>query len=118
MPLRMERLRGIAAAMAGLALHPHVGQEVHLHPALPQALALLTAAAWNIEGERARREPAGAGLRHLRKKLTDVVEHAGVGRRRRAGSRADRLLIDEDHLVDCVEALYGVVLTRLLAGRM
>jgi len=118
MPLRMERLGRVAAALAGLALHPHVGQEVHLHAALAEALAGFAAATIHIEAEGARREPAGARLGHLCVELADVVEHAGVGGRRRAGRRADRLLINEDHLVDLIEPLHGIVLPGLLTGRV
>ena len=64
-PLGVERFGGIAAAAAGLALHPHVGQEVHFHPPLAQPLAGLATAAGHVEGERPRRESAGSRLRHL-----------------------------------------------------
>ena len=114
MPLRVERFARIAAALAALALHPDVGQKVHFHTPLPEPLAGLTTAARNIEGKRPWREPAGAGFRHLRKELPDVVEDARVGRRRRARRRADRVLVDEDHLVDLIEAPHRVVLPWLL----
>ena len=91
---------------------------MHLHAALPQALAGLAPAAGHIEAERARREPAGAGLGHLREELADVVEDARIRRRRRARRGADRLLIDEDHLVDFLEPLHRIVLPRLLPRRM
>ncbi len=91
---------------------------MHLHAALAQALAGLAAAAGNIETERARREPAGARFRHLREELADVVEDARIRRRRRARRRADRFLIDEDHLVYFFEPLHGIVLPRLLSRRM
>ena len=114
----MQRFGGVAPAAAVFALHPHVGQEVHLHATLPKPLTGLAPATRHIEGERPLGEAAGSRFRHLREELADVVEHARVGGRRRARRRADRLLIHEDYLVDLVEALDGVELARLLAGRM
>ena len=89
MPLRVERFARITPALAALALDPHVGQEVHFHTPLPETLAGLAPAARNIEGKRPWREPAGAGFRHLREELPNVVEDARVCRRRRARRRAD-----------------------------
>ena len=47
-----------------------------------------------------------------------MVEHARVGRGRRPRRGTDRILVDEDHLVDAIQPLEGVELTRLLPGRM
>jgi tripartite-type tricarboxylate transporter receptor subunit TctC len=68
--------------------------------------------------ERARREPAGARLGHFREELADVVEDARIRRRRGARRGADRLLIDEDHLVYFFEPLHRIVLPRLFPRRM
>ena len=114
----MQRFGRVAAAAAVLALHPHVGQEVHLHATLPEPLAGLAPAPRHVEGERPLREATGSRFRHFREELPNVVEHACVGGWRRTRRGADRLLIYEDHLVDLVEPLDGVELARLLAGRM
>src|SRR5439155_5327604 len=47
-------------AVAPLARHEHVGEEDHLYEDVPGALARLAPPAPDVEGEGARRVPAGA----------------------------------------------------------
>ncbi len=101
--------RVVALAAAGVALDPHVGQEVHLDAQLAVALALLAAAAGHVEAEPPRRVAAQLRLGQLGEQRADQVEHAGVGGRVRGGRLAQRLLIDADHLVDLLHAADRVV---------
>ena len=107
--LHGQRLGIVAAAAAGVALDPHVGQEVHLDAPLPVALALLAASAGHVEAETPRRVAAQLGLGKLGEQRADQVEHAGEGGRVRRGRLPQRLLIDADHLVDQLQAADGVV---------
>ena len=118
MPFGVQRFRGIPAAPAALALHPHVWQKVHLDAALPQPLAQFTPPARHVKAERAGRKSASARLGQFRKQRADVIEHAGVCCRRRARRGADGFLIHQNHLVDLLEALHRIVRAWLLAGRV
>ena len=89
-----QRLGIVAAAAAGVALDPDVGQEVHLDAQLPVPLALLAAPAGHVEAEPPRRVAAQLGLGKLGEQRADQVEHAGEGGRvrgrRLAQAAADR----------------------------
>ena len=104
-----QRLGVVAAALAGLAFDPNVGQEVHLDLELPVALALLAASAGHVEAETAGRVAAELGLGKLGEQLADQVEHAGEGGRVRGGRLAQGLLVDADHLVDLLQPADRVV---------
>ena len=103
--LDLERLAVVALAVADVAGHVDVGQEVHLDLDEAVALAGLAAAALDVEREAAGPVAALARLLHLREQLADRREEPGVGRRIRARRAADRALIDADHLVEVLEAL-------------
>ena len=105
----VEGVAVVAGALADLARHVHVGQEVHLDLDGAVAGAGLAATAGHVEREPAGQVAAHLGLVGLGEQLADVVEHAGVGGRVRAGRAADRRLVDVDDLVDLVEALDGLV---------
>ena len=98
--LHFERLRVVALALADLARHVDVGQEVHLDLDDAVALAGLAAPALDVEREAARRVAAQLGLGREREQLADQVERPGVGGRIRTRRAADRRLIDHDHLVE------------------
>ena len=100
----LERLAVVALAVALLAGHVHVRQEVHLDLDLAVAAADLAAAALHVEGEAARLVPARPRLLRARVELADVVEQPDVGGRVRARRAPDRRLVDVDDLVDLVEA--------------
>src|SRR4029077_13703158 len=85
----LERLLVVAFALANLAGHVNVRQEVHLDLDDAVALAVLAAAALDVEAEPARIVAPHPRLRHLGEQLADVGEDAGVGRRVRAGRPAD-----------------------------
>ena len=110
--LDLERLAVVAAALALLARHVDVGQEVHLDRDDAVALARLAAAALDVEREASRLEAARLRVRHHREQIADEGEQAGVGRRIRSRRPADRRLIDLDHLVDELDAFDPVVRAR------
>ena len=97
--------RGVveALALAHLAGHVDVGEEVHLHQLHAVALARLAAAALHVEAEAARRVAERARLRRQREDLADGVEHLGVRRRVAARRAADGPLVDVDHLVEVLD---------------
>ena len=105
----LQRLAVVAPAVADVAGHVDVGQEVHLDLEHAVALAGLAAAARDVEGEAPRAVAALARRGHLGEELADRREQAGVGGRVRARRAADRRLVDVDHLVERVEAVDGVV---------
>ena len=116
LPRDVERVAVVARALADLARHVDVGQEVHLDLDGAVALARLAAPALDVE-----REPAGLVAADLRllgggEQRADLVEHARVGGRVRAGRAPDRRLVDVDDLVDVLGALDLLVAARHLAG--
>ena len=96
----VEGVAVVAGALAHLARHVDVGQEVHLDLDGAVAGAGLAAAARHVEREAAGQVAADLGLVGLGEQLADVVEHAGVGGGVRPGRAADRRLVDVDDLVD------------------
>src|ERR1700682_2240937 len=93
----------VALTLADLAGHVDVVQEVHLDLDDAVALAVLAAAALDVEAEAARSIAAHLRLWHLGEELANVGEHPGVGRRVRARRPSDGRLVDVDHLVDEAE---------------
>ena len=112
----LQRLAVVALAVADVAGHVDVGQEVHLDLDHAVALAGLAAPALDVEAEAARAVAARARFRHLREQFADRRQQAGVGGRVGARRAADRRLVDVDHLVEQVEAVDFVV-RRRLGGR-
>ena len=103
----VEHLQGLAVvapALARLAAHVDVGQEVHLHAAHAVALAGLAAAALHVEGEAARLVAARPRLRGEAEQLADEGEGPGVGRRVAARRAADGALVDGNDAVDGLRA--------------
>ena len=100
----LERLAVVALAVALLARHVDVGQEVHLDLDLPVAAAHLAAAALDVEREAARLVAARPRLLGLGEQLADLVEQPDVGGRVGARRAADRRLVDRDDLVELLEA--------------
>ena len=68
-----------APAVADLAGHVDVGQEVHLDALHPVALAGLAAAALHVEGEAAGGVAVHPRLGQLGEEVADEVEELGVG---------------------------------------
>ena len=78
--LDLQRLAVVTAALALLARHIHVGQEVHLDGNHAITLAGFAAPALDVEREAARLEAARACFRHHCEQLANECEQAGVGR--------------------------------------
>ena len=97
--LHLEGLAVVARAVADLAGHVDVGQEVHFNLYLPVAFAGFAAPARDVEGEAPRSEPARAAVGQAREELAYVVPHAGVGGGVGTRRAADRGLVDVDDLV-------------------
>src|SRR4029453_3528430 len=74
----LERLAVVALAVALLAGHVDVGQEVHLDLDLTVAAADLPAPALDVEREAARLVPARPRLLRARVEVSDVVEQPDV----------------------------------------
>ena len=96
----VERLAVVALAVALLARHVDVGQEVHLDLDLPVAAADLAAPALDVEREAPGLVAARPRLLRLGEQVADDVEEARVRRRVRARRAADRRLVDLDDLVE------------------
>src|SRR6185295_15376699 len=75
----LQRLAVVAFALADVAGDVDVGQKMHLDLYDAIALALLAAAALDVEGEAARPIAARLRLRQAGEPLADRREGAGVG---------------------------------------
>ena len=104
-----------AFAVAHLAGHVHVGEEVHLHDLEAVAFAGLAPSALDVERESTRLVAVGARFRRPREHVADAVEHLGVRGRIAPGRAADGLLVDLDDLVEMLDAAQRLVGARRLA---
>ena len=111
--LDVQGVAVVAGALAHLARHVHVGQEVHLDLDRAVAGAGLAAPALDVEREPPRQVAAHLGLVRRGEQLADRVEHAGVRRRVRPRRAPDRRLVHVDDLVEVLDAGDPTV----LAGR-
>ena len=111
----LERLAVVALALADVALHVDVGQEVHLDLDDAVALAGLAAPALDVEREAARPVAARLRLGQAGEPVADRREGAGIGRRVGARRAADRRLVDVDDLVEMLDALDAVMRAGMLA---
>ena len=111
----LERFAVVALALADLARHVDVREELHLDLQDPVALAVLAATALDVEAEAAGLVAADARLGDAGEELADRAEQAGVRRRVRARRPADRALVDLDDLVDVLDAGEAVVRPDRLA---
>ena len=102
----------VPGAVADLARHVHVGQELHLDLDGAVARARLAPAALDVEREPARLVAADLGLGGLREQPADVIEHPGVGGRVGPRRAADRPLVDVHHLVQLLHPGDPGVLAR------
>jgi hypothetical protein len=71
-----ERLGVVAAAAAGVALDPHIGQKVHFDLLLPHPLAGFAPPALLVEAEPSRVIAAHLRLRQAGEQFADEVKHA------------------------------------------
>ena len=114
--LDLQRFLVVALPLADLAGDVDIGQEVHLDLDDAVPLAVLAAAALDVEAEATRFVAAHPRLRQLGEKVADVREHAGIGGRVGPGGAADRRLVDIDHLVDEAQPRHLTVRTRPVLG--
>src|SRR5215210_4875670 len=108
----VQRLAVVALAVALLARHVDVREEVHLDLDLAVAAADLAAAALDVEREAAGLVAARPRLLGLREQVADLVEEPDVGRRVRARRAADRRLVHRDDLVQLLQAAQALVRAR------
>ena len=113
--VHLERLAVVPGAVADLARHVHVRQEVHLDLDGAVTRTRLAAAALDVEREPARLISAHLGLGGRGEQRPDLVEDAGVGRRVGPRRATDRRLVDAHQLVELVEPVDAGVPTRYLA---
>ena len=113
----VEGLAVVALAVALLARHVDVGQEVHLDLDLPVAAADLAAPALDVEREAAGLVAARPRLLRLGEQLADLVEQPDVGGRVGPRRAPDRRLLDLDDLVELVQAGDAPVRPRPLLVR-
>src|SRR5229473_1165486 len=102
----------VPGAVAHLAWHVDIGQELHLDLDRAVAGTGLAPAALHVEREAARLVAADLRLGGRREQLPDVIEHAGVGGRVGPGRAPDRTLINVDYLVQVLDAGDPGVLAR------
>ena len=90
----------VALALADVAGHVDVRQEVHLYLGHAVSLAGLAAATFYVEAETPGLVTPGAGLLGAGKQLPHGGENTGIGRRVGAGCAPNRALVDVDAFVD------------------
>src|SRR5258708_18598191 len=110
--VHFERFAVVAFALAHLARHEHVRQEVHLDFHESVTLASLAAAAFHVERKSAGSVAADLRLRKLGEQLANRRKETGVGRRIGARRAADRTLLDVDDFVDVLHAGDALVRAR------
>ena len=109
----LERFAVVALALANLAGHVDIGQEVHLDLELTVARAGLAPAAADIEAEAARTVAARLRVRGRGEEVADVVEEIRIGRGVGARRAPDGALVDADDLVEEFLALDGAASARV-----
>ena len=103
--MHLECLAVVARALAYLARHVHVGQEVHLDLEGAITRTRFAAATFDVERESAGLVSANLGLGGGGEQRADLVEDAGVGGRIGARGATDRRLVDPHQFVDVFEAV-------------
>ena len=106
--VHLERFAVVALALADLAGHVNIGQEVHLDLELTVARAGLAAAAAHIEAEAARAVAARLRVRRGGEEVADVVEEICIRRGVGARRAPDGTLVDADDLVEELFSLDGL----------
>ena len=111
-PGDFQRFGAEARSFAHCARHFDIGHEIELRGDDAFALALLAAAALDVEAKAARFVAALHGNGRAREELADGVVKADISRGVRAAVAADRRLVDVDHLVYVLCAIERVVIAR------
>ena len=106
----------VAFAVANIAGHVDVGQEVHFDLDQTVALTGLAAPALDVEAEAPRRVTASAGFGHLSKQFPQRGKQTGVGGRIAARRAADGRLVDVYHLIEQIQSANLLERGGLLAG--
>ena len=110
----LECLPVVAAAAADLTLDIDVGEEVHLDLFHAVAFARFAASAFHIEAEASDIVAANARGGQAGKEFAHRPEGAGVGHGIGARGAADGRLVDDDRLVDLLEAEDALVFSRTI----
>ena len=113
--LHRQRFLIVAAAVAHLAQHVDVGQEIHFDAALAIALAGFAAASGDVEGKAPGLVAAFARLREHGEQIADGGEDAGVGGGVGSRRATDGRLVDANDFVDLIESCDGCVLAGIFA---
>ena len=95
----LQGLPVVALPSADLTGHIHIRQKMHLYLNNPVSAAGLAPSPLHVKAETALAVAFGLGIGRGGKQIPDHVKHACVGSRIRAGSAADRRLINGNHLV-------------------
>ena len=98
--------------MADLAGHVDIRQEVHLDLDNAVSSAGLASASLDVEGKSALAVTLGLGVGSAREQRADHVKDACISRRIGPWSPSDRRLVDGDDLVQVLESVDPVVVTR------
>ena len=114
--LHRQRLVVVAAPVADLAHHVHVGQEIHFDATLAFSLAGLAASAAHVKRKAPCLVSPFPRLRQHGVEIADLRKDSGVSRRVRSWSPPDRSLIDANHLVDRLDSRHTLVGPGLFAG--
>ena len=112
MPLEahVQRLRVVALPAACLAFHIDVGQELHLDLADAVALAGFAASTLDVEAEASRRIAPDLGIVGGGENLAYDVEKPRVSGWIRARCAPNGALVDDNHLIDELDSVDGLVL--------
>ncbi len=112
----LQCLPVVASAVADLAGHVHIRQEMHFDLDNAVAAAGLTSSSLYIKGKTSLCIASGLCIRCGGKKLPDHIKHAGIGGRIGARRPPDGGLIDIDDLIQLLHALYAVMCTGHHSG--
>src|SRR5690606_27777109 len=93
-----ERFAVVTLAVADVAGHVHIGQEMHFDLDDAVTLARFAASAFDIEREAPWIVTAGPSFRHAGEEFANGGEHAGVGGGIAPGRAADRALVHVDEI--------------------
>ncbi len=114
--VHLQRLAVVARAVADVARHVDIRQEVHLDLDHAIALAGLAAPALDVEGKAPRAVAARARFRYAGEEFADRCEKPRIRGRVGARRASDRALVDVDHLVEEFQAVDFSVRRRLGGG--
>ncbi|MNV17227.1 hypothetical protein D3C71_1080100 [compost metagenome] len=116
--LHLQGLAVVTLALADVAGHIDVRQEVHFHLDDAVPLTGLAAPPLDVEGEATRQVAARPRLLGAGQQLADRGEQAGVGRRVGSRGTADGALIDVHHLVQVLQPFHLAIGRRGGLGRL